>query len=151
VQKAVLMRDALQVQRDAHAEARLGHVRQARGDSPALPQLRDPQLQRAEPGVEGPVAVAIAPGRALAAALADLPLPSAVRFGVRFSRDSLPEEAGFELLVPLPSRTCAEPYRPALTLRKPEDKTRKSGRALSILRTEVALSAVVPAPFHVPL
>jgi hypothetical protein len=55
------------------------------------------------------------------------------------------------LLVPLPSRTCAEPYRPALTLRKPEDETRKSGRALSILRTEMALSAVVPAPFHVPL
>jgi hypothetical protein len=65
--------------------------------------------------------------------------------------DCLLEEAGFELLVPRPSRTCAEPYRPALTLRKPEDETRKSGRALSILRTEIALSAVVPAPFHVPL
>jgi hypothetical protein len=28
----------------------------------------------------------------------------------RFAHDSLLEEAGFELLVPLPSRTCAEPY-----------------------------------------
>jgi hypothetical protein len=35
----------------------------------ALTQFRDAQLQRAEPGVEGPVAVAVAPSRALAAAL----------------------------------------------------------------------------------
>ena len=44
----------------------------------ALPQLRDAQLQRAEPGVERAVAVTVAPGRALAAALvtpgADQPL-----------------------------------------------------------------------------
>jgi hypothetical protein len=32
---------------------------------------------------------------------------------VRFALDSPVEEAGFELPVPLPSRTCAEPYRPA--------------------------------------
>src|SRR6202030_3429312 len=35
----------------------------------ALPQLRDAQLQRAEPGVEGAVAIAVAPGGALPAAL----------------------------------------------------------------------------------
>jgi hypothetical protein len=34
-----------------------------------MPQLRDAQLQRAEPGVERAVAVAVAPGGALAAAL----------------------------------------------------------------------------------
>jgi hypothetical protein len=70
--------------------------------------------------------------------------PASRQEGVRFALDSPLEEAGFELLVPRPSRTCAEPYRPALTLRKPEDETRKSGRALSILGTEIALSAVVP-------
>src|SRR5207248_8509578 len=35
----------------------------------ALPQFRNAQLQRAEPGVEGAVAVAVAPGGPLAAAL----------------------------------------------------------------------------------
>src|SRR6516225_2489770 len=35
----------------------------------ALPQFGDPQLQRAEPGIEGALAVAIAPGAPLAAAL----------------------------------------------------------------------------------
>jgi hypothetical protein len=43
-----------------------------------LPQFRDAQLQRAEPGVEGALAIAVAPRRALAAALeaagADQPL-----------------------------------------------------------------------------
>src|SRR5438477_12989969 len=34
-----------------------------------LPQFRDAQLQRAEPGIQGPVAVAVAPGGPLAAAL----------------------------------------------------------------------------------
>jgi hypothetical protein len=45
---------------------------------------------------------------------------------------------------PTPSRTCAEPYRPALTPRKPEDETRKPGRALSILRTEVRILQPLP-------
>src|SRR6202007_2706780 len=44
----------------------------------ALPQFRNAQLQRAEPGVESAVAVAVAPGGALATALiprgADHPL-----------------------------------------------------------------------------
>ncbi|HEY3618376.1 MAG TPA: hypothetical protein VGK96_16300, partial [Candidatus Sulfotelmatobacter sp.] len=40
----------------------------------------------------------------------------------KFAPDSLLEGAGFELLVPLPSRTCPEPYRSALTLRNPEGK-----------------------------
>src|SRR6266571_3083804 len=48
----------------------------------ALPQLRDAQLQRAEPRVEGAVAVAVAPGGPLAAALvtpgADNPLDVAL-------------------------------------------------------------------------
>jgi hypothetical protein len=34
-----------------------------------LPQFWDPQLQRAEPGIEGALAIAIAPGAPLAAAL----------------------------------------------------------------------------------
>src|SRR5204863_4020013 len=35
----------------------------------ALPQFRDAQLQRAEPGIEGALAVAVAPAAPLAAAL----------------------------------------------------------------------------------
>jgi hypothetical protein len=65
--------------------------------------------------------------------------------GFTAETDWLLEEAGFELLVPLPSRTCAEPYRPALTLGKPEDETRKPGRALSILRTKVRILQPLPA------
>jgi hypothetical protein len=52
-----------------------------------------------------------------------------------FVPDSPLEEAGFELLVPLPSRTCAEPYKPALTLRKPEDETRKPGSPEELCRS----------------
>ena len=51
---------------------------QERREVAPLPQLRDAQLQRAQPRVEHAVAVAVAPGRALAAALvppgADQPL-----------------------------------------------------------------------------
>src|SRR5438270_8640631 len=42
---------------------------QKRREVAALPQFRDAQLQRAEPGIEGAVAVAVAPGGPLAAAL----------------------------------------------------------------------------------
>src|SRR5689334_13731541 len=41
----------------------------ARGKVAPLPQLRDPQLQFAQPGVEAAVAKAVAPGGALTAAL----------------------------------------------------------------------------------
>jgi hypothetical protein len=76
-----------------------------------------------------------------------LGLPSATCWDRDFA-DSPLEEAGFELLVPLPSRTCAEPYRPALMLRKPEDETRKPGRALSILRAEVRILHPAPPNFE---
>src|SRR5690348_2133335 len=42
---------------------------QKRREVAALPQFRDAQLQRAEPGIEGTVAVAVAPRGPLAAAL----------------------------------------------------------------------------------
>src|SRR5438067_13597612 len=42
---------------------------QKRREIAAVPQLRDAQLQRSQAGVEGSVAITVAPGRALAAAL----------------------------------------------------------------------------------
>jgi len=55
---------------------------QKRREVAALPQLRDAQLQGAKPGVEGTVAVAVAPGGPLAAALATPSADQPLDFGL---------------------------------------------------------------------
>jgi hypothetical protein len=78
--------------------------------------------------------------------------------GNREFADSPLEQSGFEPLVPLPSRTCAEPVQAGINALGSQKTKPGSLESFVILRTELRifqplpgrLSAVIPVPFHLP-
>jgi hypothetical protein len=64
----------------------------------------------------------------------------------RFAPDSLLEQSGFEPLVPLPSRTGAEPYRPAFnTLRGGKQERSSLRRGLGAATSYRSVPTSIPS------